>query len=361
MHYITDYQLDINKGFMCKVNGKTFKCEFLSTVVIGKHFYVSNILKVADAMGIPRHEFIGIFNSDHVNHVIYCDSKQQCYDLCQHIVKTYFNPSDGWKDIISIRCGKESYKFELKILAGKYVWENTVDRLKYIVNKSQIDLAKLREELNIKIYDVVNLGYLGFDSREDALKFAKWIKTNLYSKLECEEFKQSITKYYIDDEYIVNNTDKKEVCEKSRKHLKHYYHGTEQVNFPNRTFILKQFRAREYFWAGANPNVGSKDLYKQFELSADQTLAICNKLKLHAYFVANTLLFGDRKDAIKFTDYLIETYIIKKEKTYDTNQLRKERTAISRGVKPAGSIIHGRRSKASVRCGCIEHKARLGN
>ena len=355
MHYITDYQLDINKGFMCKVNGKTFKCEFLSTVVIGKHFYVSNILKVADAMEIPRHEFIDIFNSDHVNHVIYCDSRQQCYDLCQVIVTTYFKPADIERDIISFRCGNESYKFELKILSGKYVWKNTIDRLKYIVDKSRIDLTKLREELNIKIYEIQNLGYLGFDSREDALKFAKWVKTNLYSKPECEEFKQSVVKYYMDDGYLVNNT------EKSREHLKHYYHGAEQVNFPNGTFILKQFRAREYFWSGSNPNIGSNDIYRQFELSKDQILKICDNLKLHAYFYSSLLLFGDRKDAIKFTDYLIETYIIKKEKTYDTNQLRKERTAISRGAKPAGGIIHGRRSKASVRCGCIEHKACLGN
>lgn len=354
MHYITDYQLDIKKGFQCKVNGKTFNCSFAWSSS-KKRYYVSYLLKVADAMEIPRQEFIGIFNSDCANDVLYCNSEQECYDLCQHIVKTYFNPSNGWKDIISIRCGNKSYKFELKLLAGKYVWENTIDRLKYLVNKSQIDLAKLREELNIKIYDVLNLGYLGFDSREDALKFAKWVKTNLYSKPECEEFKQSIIKYYIDDEYIVNNT------EKSREHLKHYYHGTEQVNFPNGTFILKQFRAGEYFWSGSDPNIWSKDLYKQFELSPDQVVKICNNLKLHAYFVSNTLLFDDRKDAIKFTDYLIETYIIKKEKTYDTNQLRKERTAISRGAKPAGSIIHGRRSKASVRCRRIEHKACLGN
>lgn len=333
MHYITDYQLDTNKGFMCKVNGITFNCEFK----FGQNlkWFVSQILLVADAMEIPRQEFIGIFNNKHVNHVIYCDSKQQCYDLCQHIVKTYFKPADIERDIINFRCGNESYKFELKLLSGKYVWKNRTDPLKYIVNKSFIDIKKVKEELNIKIYDIQNLGYLGFDSREDALKFAKWVKETFY--------------------------DKKETCEKSREHLKHYYHGAEQVNFPNGTFILKQFRAREYFWSGANPNIGSKDLYKQFELSADQTLAICNKLKLHAYFVAHTLLFGDRKDAIKFTDYLIETYIIKKEKTYDTNQLRKERTAISRGAKPAGSIIHGRRSKASIRCGCIEHKACLGN
>lgn len=335
MHYITDYQLDINKGFMCKVNGKTFKCEFLSTVVIGKHFYVSNILKVADAMGIPRHEFIGIFNSDHVNHVIYCDSKQQCYDLCQHIVKTYFNPSDGWKDIISIRCGKESYKFELKILAGKYVWENTVDRLKYIINKSQIDLAKLREELNIKIYDIVNLGYLGFDNREDALKFAKWVKENFY--------------------------DKKEWCEKSRRYLTKYYNSTENtVCFSGKAFILNKWD-NEGHWYWANTSIGAQALYEQFNLTKDQVLNICNNLNLLAYFWSNILIFENATDPIKFTDYLIETYIIKKEKTYDTNQLRKERTAISRGAKPAGSIIHGRRSKASVRCGCIEHKARIGN
>lgn len=335
MYYITDYQLDINKGFMCRVNGKPFRCEFLTTDVLGKHFYVSNILKVADAIGIARQEFIGIFNSGHVNHVIYCDSKQQCYDLCQHIVKTYFKPADIERDIISFRCGNESYKFELKLLSGKYVWKNRTDPLKHIVNKSSIDIKKVKEELNIKIYEIQNLGYLGFDSREDALKFAKWVKENFY--------------------------DKQEVCEKSREQLKHYYHGAEQVNFPNGTFILKQFRAREYFWAGSNPNIGSKDIYRQFELSTDQISKICDKLKLHAYFVANTLLFGDRKDAIKFTDYLIETYIIKKEKTYDTNQLRKERTAISRGAKPAGGIIHGRRSKASVRCGRIEHKARIGS
>lgn len=335
MHYITDYQLDINKGFMCKVNGKTFKCEFLSTVVLGKHFYVSNILKVADAMEVARHEFIGIFNSEHVNHVIYCDSKQQCYDLCQHIVKTYFKPADSERDIISFRCGKESYKFELKILAGKYVWENTVDRLKYIVNKSQIDLAKLREELNIKIYDVVNLGYLGFDSREDALKFAKWIKENFY--------------------------DKKEWCENSRRYLTKYYNSTENtVCFAGKAFVLSKWN-NEGHWYWRNTSIGAQALYEQFKLTKGQVLVICSNLNLLAYFHSNVLIFENTTDAIKFTDYLLENYIIKKEKTYDTNQLRKERTAISRGAKPAGGIIHGRRSKASVRCGRIEHKARIGN
>ena len=332
MNFITDYQLDIDKGFMCKVNGITFNCEFK----FGQNlkWFVSQILLVADAMEIPRQEFIGIFNSKHVNHVIYCDSKQQCYDLCQIIVKTYFKPADIERDIISFRCGNESYKFELHLLAGKFIWKNMRDDSKSLIYKSQVDIQKVKEELSIKIHTLSQCDSFGFDSREDALKFAKWVNDTLYNKLE--------------------------VYEKSRKHLNPYYHGTEQVNFPNGTFILKQFRAREYFWSGSNPNIGSKDIYRQFELSTDQVLKICDKLKLHAYFVSNTLLFGDRKDAIKFTDYLIETYIIKKEKTYDTNQLRKERATINRGVKPAGSIIHGRRSKASVRCGCIKHQTCFG-
>lgn len=335
MHYITDYQLDINKGFMCKVNGKTFKCEFLSTVVIGKHFYVSNILKVADAMGIARQEFIGIFNSDHINHVIYCDSRQQCYDLCQHIVKTYFRPENYWKNIINFRCGNKSYKFELKLLLGKYVWENTIDTLKHIVDKSSINIKKVKEELNIQIYEVPNFGYLGFDSREDALKFAKWVKENFY--------------------------DKKEWCEKSRRYLTKYYNSTENtVCFSGKAFILNKWN-NEGHWYWQNTSIGAQALYEQFNLTKDQVLSICNNLKLLAYFWSNILIFENATDPIKFTDYLIETYIIKKEKTYDTNQLRKERTAISRGAKPAGSIIHGRRGKTSVRCGCIEHKACLGN
>lgn len=334
MHYITDYQLDIKKGFQCKVNGKTFNCSFAWSSS-KKRYYISYLLKVADAMEIPRQEFIGIFNNKHVNHVIYCDSKQQCYDLCQHIVKTYFKPADIERDIISFRCGNESYKFELKLLSGKYVWKNTVDRLKYIVNKSQIDLAKLREELNIKIYDVVNLGYLGFDSREDALKFAKYIKETFY--------------------------DKQEWCEKSRRYLTKYYNSTENtVCFAGKAFVLSKWN-NEGHWYWRNTSIGAPALYEQFKLTKGQILVICNNLNLLAYFHSNVLIFESTTDAIKFTDYLIETYIIKKEKTYDTNQLRKERTAISRGAKPAGSIIHGRRSKASVRCGCIEHKACLGN
>lgn len=335
MHYITDYQLDINKGFLCRVNGKPFRCEFLTSDVPGKRFYVSNILKVADAMEVPRQEFIGIFNNKHINNVIYCDSKQQCYDLCQIIVKTYFKPADIEKNIVSFRCGNESYKFELKLLAGKYVWENTTDRLKYIVDKSRIDLTKLREELNIKIYNIVNLGYLGFDNREDALKFAKWVKESFY--------------------------DKKEWCEKSRRYLTKYYNSTENtVCFAGKAFVLSKWNNEEH-WYWANNSIGAPALYEQFKLTKGQVLVICSNLNLLAYFHSNVLIFESTTDAIKFTDYLIETYIIKKEKTYDTNQLRKERTAISRGAKPAGSIIHGRRSKASVRCGCIEHKARIGS
>ena len=333
MHYITDYQLDTDKGFMCKVNGITFNCEFK----FGQNlkWFVSQILLVADAMEIPRQEFIGIFNNKHVNHVIYCDSKQQCYDLCQHIVKTYFKPADIERDIISFRCGNKSYKFELKLLLGKYVWENTTDTLKHIVDKSSINIKKVKEELNIQIYEVPNFGYLGFDSREDALKFAKWVKETLY--------------------------DKKEWCERSRRYLTKYYNSTENtVCFAGKAFVLSKWN-NEGHWYWANTSIGAQALYEQFKLTKGQVLVICSNLNLLAYFHSNVLIFDSTTDAIKFTDYLIETYIIKKEKTYDTNQLRKERTAISRGAKPAGSIIHGRRSKASVRCGRIEHKACLGN
>lgn len=335
MNYITDYQLDIDKGFMCKVNGSKFKCEFLTSNSAGKHFYISNILHVADAMAVPRSEFIGIFNSEHINHVIYCDSKQQCYDLCQIIVKTYFKPADSERDIISFRCGNESYKFELKLLAGKYVWENTIDRLKYIVDKSQVDLAKLREELNIKIYNIVNLGYLGFDNKADALKFAKYIKETFYDKQEwCEKSRRYLTKYYADDEsYVILN---------------------------NVQWNLIWDQSRNAWWYHSVTN-GVSEYFTQFGLkTAKEVINLCSRLGIFAKYT-NKVEFDSRQDAIKFTDYLIETYIIKKEKTYDTNQLRKERATISRGVKPAGGIIHGRRSKASIRCGCIKHQTCFGN
>ena len=335
MNFITDYQLDIDKGFMCKVNGVAYQFDFKYST--RKYlYYVSNILKLADFLEIDRSELKGIFNNETAYDVIYCDSKQQCYDLCQHIVKTYFKPADIERNTISIRCGKESYKFELKILSGKYVWKNRTDLLKHIVNKSSIDIKKVKEELNIQIYDVPNLGYLGFDSREDALKFAKWVKETLY--------------------------DKQEVCEKSRRYLSKYYADDESyVIFNNVQWNLIWDQKRN-MWYFHNAEHGYHTLFRQFGIKdAKEAIAIGSKLGLLVQFTTYKLEFESRHDAIKFTDYLIETYIIKKEKTYDTNQLRKERTAISRGAKPAGSIIHGRRSKASVRCGCIEHKACLGS
>lgn len=333
MNYITDYHLD-KRGFQCKVNGKTFNCSFAWSCS-KKQYYVSYLLKVADAMEIPRQEFIGIFDSDSVNDVLYCNSAQECYDLCQIIVKTYFKPAETVKDIISFRCGNEFHKFELKLLAGKFVWENTVDKLKYIINKSQVNLTKLREELNIKIYDMANLGYLGFDNKADALKFAKYIKETFY--------------------------DKKEWCEKSRRHLAKYYADDESYVILNNVEWHLLWDQKRNMWYFCNDERGYHTFFRQFGINdGKEAIDISSKLGLLAQFTTQKLEFGSRQDAIKFADYLIETYIIKKEKTYDTNQLRKERTAINRGAKPAGSIIHGRRSKASVRCGHFEHKACVG-
>lgn len=333
MNYITDYQLDIDKGFMCKVNGITFNCEFK----VGQNlkWFVSQILLVADAMEIPRQEFIGIFNNKHVNHIIYCDSKQQCYDLCQYIVKTYFKPTKDWMDIVSFKCGNESYKFELTVLAGKFMWRNSYDDSTPLINKNQVDVQKVKEELSIKIYTLAHCDSFGFDSREDALKFAKWVKENFY--------------------------DKKEWCEKSRRHLlKYYYNDQYGINLPERSFSLRRYNGSYWYWNNNNLKDPSNCIYSQFKLSKSQVLEICNKLNLSCILHSTVPTFENPNHAIKFTDYLIETYIIKKEKTYDTNQLRKERTAISRGVKPAGSIIYGRRSKASVRCGCIKHQTCFG-
>lgn len=334
MHYITDYQLDINKGFMCKVNGKTFNCSFAWSC-FKKRYYVSYLLKVADAMEVPRQEFLGIFNSDHANDAVYCNSEQECYDLCQHIVKTYFRPEEIARDIISFRCGNESYKFELTVLAGKFMWRNSSDDSIPLINKNHVDVQKVKEKLSIKMYALAHCDSFGFDSREDALKFAKWVKENFY--------------------------DKKEVCEKSRRHLAKYYLNNAIVKFNKYSFKLQPAPKGGWFWHCVDIGGISKDLWLQFTLNPDEVLTICNFLHISASFHGSILIFKTPVDAIKFTDHLIETFIIKKEKTYDTNQLRKERTAISRGAKPAGSIIHGRRSKASVRCGRIEHKACFGN
>lgn len=331
MHYITDYQLDIKKGFQCKVNGKTFNCSFAWSCH-KKRYYVSHLLKLADAMEIPRQEFIGIFNSDYVNDVLYCNSEQECYDLCQHIVNTYFKPAEIGKDIISFRCGNESIKFELTLLAGKFIWKNMHDDSTPLIDKNHVDVKKVKETLSIQMYTLPHCNSFGFDSREDALKFAKWVKENFY--------------------------DKQEVCKKSREHLLKYYNG-RRVSICNHTFILTTISSGLHWQL--NEMGSSSLLYTQFSLTDIDVEEICKSLNIHITWYQMILGFNTIHDAFKFADYLIETYIIKKEKTYDTNQLRKERTAISRGAKPAGSIIHGRRSKASVRCGCIEHKACLGN
>lgn len=47
MNFIEDYQLDIDKGFMCKINDIPYHFEFKYSTQ--KHnYYISNILKLAD-------------------------------------------------------------------------------------------------------------------------------------------------------------------------------------------------------------------------------------------------------------------------------------------------------------------------
>ena len=334
MNYITDYQLDIDKGFMCKVNGISYQFDFKYST--RKYlYYVSNILKLADFLEIDRSELKGIFNNETAYDVIYCDSKQECYDLCQHIVNTYFRPTENWRDIVNFKCGNESYKFELTVLAGKFMWRNSYDDSTPLINKNDIDVQKVKEELSIKIYTLAHCDSFGFDSREDALKFAKWVKENFYGKKWCEKSRRHLLKYYYNDQY--------------------------GINLPERSFSLRRYNGSYWYWHNNNLKDPSNCIYSQFKLSKGQSLEICNKLNLSCILYGTIPTFENPNDAVKFADYLIETYIIKKEKTYDTNQLRKERTAISRGAKPAGSIIHGRRGKASIRRGCIKHQTCFGN
>ena len=237
MNYITDYQLDIDEGFMCKVNDVPYHFDFKYSMRRCS-YYVSNILKLADLLEIDRSELKGIFNNGTAYDVIYCNSKQQCYDLCQHIVNTYFKP----KPIDHIRLvpdihftyNGQYYHFTLKTLDGKYVWQNVNDVCTHIFIKTHPDLPKIKKELNINISTSSHSEYLGFDTKIDASKFIKYI---------------------IDQYYSQSN---------------------------------------------------------------------------------------------------------KKETTYE-NQLRKERATIRGGAKPTGSIIHGRRSKASIRRGCIKHQTCIGN
>lgn len=340
MNYITDYQLDIDKGFMCKVNGIAYQFDFKYST--RKYlYYVSNILKLADFLEIDRSELKGIFNNETAYDVIYCDSKQQCYDLCQHIVKTYFRPKQTEHerlvpDIHFIYNG-QSYQFTLKTLNGKYVWQNVNDICTHIFIKTHPDLPKIKKELNINISTSSHSEYLGFDTKEDAVKFAKYIIKYYYSR-----------------------TDKIESCEKSRRYLTKYYADDESyVIFNNVQWNLIWDQSRNVWWYHSVTN-GVSEYFTQFGLkTAKEVINLCSCLGIAAKYT-NKVEFDSRQDAIKFTDYLIETYIIKKEKTYDTNQLRKERTAISRGAKPAGGIIHGRRSKASIRRGCIKHQTCIG-
>ena len=341
MNYITDYQLDIDKGFMCKVNGIAYQFDFKYSTQKYK-YYISNILKLADFLEINRSELIGIFNSDTAYNVIYCNSKQQCYDLCKIIVQLYFRPKQtGHERLVpdvNFIYNDKLYQFTLKTLNEKYVWQNVNDICTHIFIKTHPDLPKIKKELNINISISGNSEYLGFDTKEDAIKFAK-----------------HVIKYYY------SGTDKKEACEKSRRYLTKYYADDESyVIFNNIKWNLIWDSSRGIWWYHSNTN-GISEYFTQFGLkTAKEVINLCSRLGISAKYT-NKVEFDSRQDAIKFTDYLIETYIIKKEKTYDTNQLRKERTAISRGAKPTGSIIHGRRSKASVRCGCIEHKACLGS
>jgi hypothetical protein len=341
MNFITDYQLDIDKGFMCKVNGIAYQFDFKYST--RKYlYYVSNILKLADHLEIDRSELKGIFNNETAYDVIYCNSKQQCYDLCQIIVQLYFRPKQtGHERLVpdvNFIYNDKLYQFTLKILNGKYVWQNVNDICTHIFIKTHPDLPNIKKELNINISISGHSEYLGFDTKEDAIKFVKYVIKYYYSR-----------------------TDKKESCEKFRRYLaKYYYNDQYGINLPERSFSLRRFKEDLWYWHNNNLKVPSNCIYSQFKLSKDQALEICNKLNLKCILHTTVPTFENPNDAIKFTDYLIETYIIKKEKTYDTNQLRKERTAISRGAKPAGSIIHGRRSKASIRRGCIKHQTCFG-
>jgi hypothetical protein len=340
MNFITDYQLDIDKGFMCKVNGIAYQFDFKYST--RKYlYYVSNILKLADHLEIDRSELKGIFNNETAYDVIYCDSKQECYDLCQHIVKTYFRPKQAEHERlvpdIHFIYNDKFFQFTLKLLNEKYVWQNVNDICTHIFIKTHPDLPKIKKELNINISISGHSEYLGFDTKEDAIKFAKYV-----------------IKYYY------SGTDEKKSCEKSRRYLTKYYADDESyVILNNLKWNLIWDQSRNVWWYH-NSAHGVSEYFTQFGLeTAKEVINLCSRLGISAKYT-NKIEFDSKQDAIKFSDYLIETYIIKKEKTYDTNQLRKERATINRGVKPAGSIIHGRRGKASVRCGHVKHQTCFG-
>lgn len=237
MNYITDYQLDIDRGFQCKVNEKIFQIMFNLSIDEELWFLSHQFEKLLIELELDPNSAVKPYGTCASNHLVYCNSKQQCYDLCQHIVNKCFKPKENnYKPLvqdINFTYNNTLYQFKLKKLDRKYVWYNINNTCTYIMLKNHPDFLKIKEKLGIPIFISNKTEYLGFETPEDAIKFATYIVKNYYSQ--------------------------------------------------------------------SNKN------YKTYE-----------------------------------------------------NQLRKERTSLSRGTKPAGSIIHGRRSKASVRCRHIEHKARIG-
>lgn len=336
MNYITDYQLDIDKGFMCKVNGISYQFDFKYSTRKYR-YYVSNILKLADLLEIDRSELKGIFNNETAYDVIYCDSRQQCYDLCQHIVKTYFKPDAFRKneEEFSVVIDSTVHSFYLTKNIMFYWDSKTIASRRFT---SHLSLDKIKAICAILNIDSKHHNFTyGFNTKDDAVKFAKYVIKYYYpikKEINAEKSRRYLTKYYANDEsYVILNNVQWNLIWDQRKNVWWYHSSTNGIS--------------EYF--------------TQFGLkTAKEVINLCSHLGIAAKYT-NKVEFDSRQDAIKFTDYLIETYIIKKEKTYDTNQLRKERATINRGAKPTGSIIHGRRSKASVRCGCIKHQTCFGN
>lgn len=338
MSYITDYQLDIEKGFQYKIQSHMHTCPFLFSQIKGL-WYINGFTVLTRALDINWEDLLKKFISCKIiDSVFYCNSKEQCCDLCQHIVDKYFKPDTFTKN---------DEEFTIEIYGNKHTFFLTKNGLFYWDSKTieayhfndHIPLTKIGNICNILKIDKYkhHNGKIGFETKEDAIKFAKYVIQYYYPRKETKEW-----------------------CKKSRKHLAKYYNSTENiVCFSDKAFVLCKWN-NDGHWYWKNTSIGAQALYEQFNLTTNQILNICNNLNLLAYFWSNILIFENATDPIKFTDYLIETYIIKKEKTYDTNRLRKERTSLSRGAKPAGSIIHGRRSKASIRCRHLEHKARIG-
>ena len=222
MNFITDYQLDIDKGFMCKVNGKTFNCSFAWSCS-KKQFYVSYLLKVADAMEIPRQEFIGIFNSDYANDAVYCNSAQDCYHLCQIIVKTYFRPDTFTKngEEFTVKINGTNHTFFLTKHVLFYWDSTTIEAFHFNDHISLVEIRNISHILKINNYKHHN-GKIGFETKEDAIKFAKYVIKYFYPRTDekesCEKSRRYLAKYYADDEsyVILNNVQWNLIWDQSR-------------------------------------------------------------------------------------------------------------------------------------------------